>query len=146
MNRSRNAGSDAAARDGSRIFSATSRSSRSSRARKTTAIPPEPTRASRRYPASIEPGLNRAGYGGKLSPNASPKNSRCPGSVRFQGHDGAALLNTLLSVGICFAASATEEMGAFGGVAGHGRGAFEFGAGLRVPAEPGEQVAADARQ
>ena len=31
----------------------------------------------------IEPGLNRARYGGKLSPNASPKNSRCPGSVRF---------------------------------------------------------------
>ena len=37
-------------------------------------------------------------------------------------------------------------MGALGGVAGHGRGAFEFGAGFRVPAKPGEQVAADTRQ
>jgi hypothetical protein len=48
---------------GARIFSATSRSSRWSRARNTAAIPPAPTWASSRYPASSEPARNPASAG-----------------------------------------------------------------------------------
>ncbi len=76
-NRRRNAGS--AARAGPRIFSATSRSSRTSRARNTTAIPPVPASASSRYPATSEPGRNPAGYAGKLSLTAPPGGPGGPG-------------------------------------------------------------------
>ena len=70
MNRRRNAASAASA--GARIFSATSRSSRWSRARNTTAIPPAPTCASSRYPASSEPARNPASAG-KSSLNTPPR-------------------------------------------------------------------------
>ena len=70
MNRRRNAGSAAIA--GARIFSATSRPSRSSRARNTTAIPPAPTCASSRYPAISEPARNPASCTGKSSLNTPP--------------------------------------------------------------------------
>ena len=55
MNRCRNASSAASA--GDRIFSATRRPSRSSRARNTTAIPPAPICSSITYPAIREPGV-----------------------------------------------------------------------------------------
>jgi hypothetical protein len=49
--------------------------------------------------------------------------------------------------GVCLAHSpAPEQNGAFGKVAGEGRGALELRAGLLVAAEAGQQVAADARQ
>ena len=54
MNRRRNSWS--AANDGARIFSATIRFSRWSRARNTVAIPPAPTAASSRYPATSDSG------------------------------------------------------------------------------------------
>jgi hypothetical protein len=53
MNRRLIAGSEAMA--GPMSFNATSRPSRSSRARNTTAIPPAPTCSSSRYPATCEP-------------------------------------------------------------------------------------------
>jgi len=70
--------SDASA--GVMTFSATSRSRRWSRARNTTAIPPAPTRASSRYPASGEPGPNPAGYAGKPWLTAAP-----PPTARSRG-------------------------------------------------------------
>src|SRR5580692_4044499 len=83
MNRRRNAGSDA--RPGARIFSATGRPSRSSRARKTTAMPPAPTCASSRYPATTEPGRNQASCAGRSSLNFPPQPPpRCP--VRSGGY------------------------------------------------------------
>jgi hypothetical protein len=62
-------------RGGSRfgdVFSATSRPSRSSRARNTAAIPPAPTFASSRYPATSEPARNPASAG-KSSLNIPPR-------------------------------------------------------------------------
>jgi hypothetical protein len=59
MNRCRNASSEASA--GARIFSATSRSSRSSTARNTTAMPPCPICSSSRYPAICEPAVKPPG-------------------------------------------------------------------------------------
>ena len=90
MNRRRNSWSSAIS--GTRIFSATSRPSRSSRARNTTAIPPAPIRSSSRYPASSEPARNSslntppliAGLPFKLSVpvgNALRRRSRYLGAV-----------------------------------------------------------------
>jgi hypothetical protein len=70
MNRRRN--SSSAASPGASTFSATSRPSRSSRARYTTAIPPAPTCASSRYPATSAPAPNPASNAGKSSPNTPP--------------------------------------------------------------------------
>src|ERR1022692_2241800 len=57
-----------AARAGDSTFSATRRSSRSSTALKTTAIPPAPIRSSSRYPATSDPAANLAS-----SPPAPPE-------------------------------------------------------------------------
>src|SRR5580704_7106019 len=71
MNRRRNSGLDDA-RAGERIFNATGRPRRSSRARNTTANPPRPTCCSRRYPASTEPARNSVSCAAKSSLNAPP--------------------------------------------------------------------------
>ena len=70
MKRCRNMSSEPIA--GVMIFNATSRFRRSSRARKTTAIPPAPTCSSSRYPPSSEPVAKPAA-----------RSARCPGDSSF---------------------------------------------------------------